>query len=689
MSNYKDFVIVLVTHESYRTIGLALQDLKELNPKKIIVADANSEVFFRARAKEILQDIKIVESPFKKDKHTALLNALMYSLKVKTKYIVTIDADNYPSKKEIKDLMDSIKENDYILLSLQRKYLTRKEYIQKEFTKAKDNLLYKVHNRDPYTPTRVFKKSIAKKILDSKTPKQYAKNIVKIMEENKECSGFISYEKEKKKKKMVVEKKEKKKGIFLKKINKYEETHREEKETREIAEKETKKTRKIRERGLEIQKKVVEIKERIKVKVDLKKIKEGIKENTFKAKEKTVSFFKKTKSFLKTIPHSLKEILAIPNVKELKRKEQNLFVLSILLPLLLAYGVLHLYANPLGYWEKFEVEDREVQKTMNDFFSKSNVMYLDGITEVTVSPRTDRADVMAHVKIEGDENLYILEENIDKDEIKERMWSFEKKLEEEKEYHYLDEYEVKGNSRYISFKLEAEDDWHREIEKPELVLKYGQIQLIRHQDVFELRRTHYSPVVERVFQDIDKNEKTQNIVAVFKQPDKERDIRGFLSLYVNEKMSMQPLTNQIQNTNNNIDWEWNEYFKKDISQEYISLKQEEQIPQKEVENLDDDSCIKKSKEKKYTHTCKLADEFERMYDENERYVGSKQAIYQKEMFGNFNGEVKKISVGYDYPFEKKQEITKHYSRTPISIKIFGEMSEIKKLEITLYKESLW
>ncbi len=620
MSIYKDFVIIATTFENYRTIGPLLEDLEDLNPKKIVIADANSEDFFKVRIREISKNAKIIESPFKKDKHNALLNALIFSKKIKAEYILTIDGDNYESKKEIKEMMDLIKKHKYILISKERKNLKRGNLIKKEISKLTNRIFYKIENKDPYTPTRVFKRNLIPKILESKNSKQFAKKISTIMKENKKKTGFVIYTQNTK----------------------------------------TKNTAK---------------------KIDFKKIKEKLLQ--------LKTLFKNSILSLQKTPSFMKKLFAIPNMKELGQKQQGLFIFSMLLPLVFTYAILHLYANPLGYWEKFEMGDQEIQKTMNNFFTKSNTTYLDGTTQVTISPRRDVADVTVEISIQGDENLYIIPSRIEKEDIKERMWSLEKEFEENKNHIYLDEYEVRENERYLTFKLEIKDNWEKEIEKPQIVLKYKGLQLIRHQDVFEWRRTHQNSIAERVFEDIQKDQDVQTIVGIYKQPNRERDIRGFLSLYVNEKISVEPLKNQIQNTNN-ISWIWSEEFKKDIEQEYISLKKDYvDIENEENKEIPQDSCIQKSKDKNYTPTCKILDEFERNYDENNRYVGSTQVFYKKEIFDNFNGKVKTISVGYDYPFEKKQNITTFQSRTPVSTTLFGEMSEVENMEVILRKDTLW
>ena len=629
MCLYKNFTILITTHNNYKTIGALLANIGSLDPEEILIVDRGSDLNFRQILKSFQRNntrIKILEYPDKKNKYKALEQGFEKYLKKDNKYLLTIDAKSNYSRKEIQDVMDVMFKKNFAILTRVRK-TSKRINLRNPYYMLTMYLMYGIFNKDPESDLAAYRRDSAKKLLDLKNYSEFVFKRNQEMYKNRDDSGFICY---------------------------------------------------------------------------------GVQ----KSKEK--------------VSETLKNIFSVPNMYELRRDQQPTFIVSFLLPLLLIYAFLHLYAMPFGYAETFEKDDSAVSISRDNFYTIAGQEVLDGVTEVTVAPVINKADVWADIEVKGDDNLFIIPNEIDDEDIID-VWEYQRSFEEDFDYKLLDDYNVRDTKSftfpgqentdidYLAFKLDLNIDLEEEIEKPQMIMKYEGLELIRHEDKLELRLKEKHNSTHRVFYDIPEIQRdSMEIIAVHKKANEQRDTQGYLALYANLEIANRPAIEvtpitQPPISNRDINTKWNDFFKGDVSQDHISLKQSK--VQTEIEwkssrtheniqnyyldtykqNREDvDVDIENSCKNDLTKdVCRLGGQFNRIYENDNEYVGREQVFYDKEFFNSFNGEINEIKVGYQNPFREKKSVSNFYSRTPFTAQIFGERASLEELYIRLRKDSVW
>ncbi len=411
-----------------------------------------------------------------------------------------------------------------------------------------------------------------------------------------------------------------------------------------------------------------------------------------------------------------KDFYEIPKFKKLDNVGKAIYIFSFLIPALIVYTFLHLYFLPFGLNKDYTLENREVQFTNTDFFytiEKKEV--LDGVTEVKIEPTIPKRNVVATVSVTG-ENAYIIPLRITQDDISFNP-EYTKEFEKNKEYIYLNDYNVKDED-IVVFKIDYEID-AEEQECSEILLKYKNMRIIQNEGSIEMRLDKRIEGRIETFQSffyLGEEEKQQPITlyAVYKKPNQ---TNGFLEIFANNKLNgrtIVPSQNKVTDdkiAEIELETIWNEELTKDLSQEFISLKQEEytqnllkDVPEN-LKNVIDlnlyyeklfkpENNFEEIQEEELEETeeeCEDVIKTEKsifVYDQenpNKRY----QVFYKKDFFKNFSGNIQSISVGYGYPIEQKKELKTLFPNTPIYIKIVGENSEIENIDVNLFREPVW
>jgi hypothetical protein len=430
----------------------------------------------------------------------------------------------------------------------------------------------------------------------------------------------------------------------------------------------------------------------------------------------------------------LKDFYKIPKFKELDRVGKVLFVFAFLLPLTIVYIFLHFYFWPFGLNVNYDLDSKEVEFTNRDFFyTIDGERVLDGIAEIKLRTTIPKRNLKTNISVEG-ENLYLIPE-VFKDHDINFTPDFSREFGEDFDYILLDEYEVKEED-LIVFKIDYELDIYRDI-KDEILLKYKNLKIIQRNNSVELMVNEILGGEFKTFQtqiglgfeipEEKEEERIENVTmyAIYKKPS---DTNGFIELFANNRISERVVIPSDEKKYDDmfeifeIKTVWNEELEKDLSQQYVSLKQEDytvsllrDIPEdlrdivnwdlyyeklfkpkefeeeeKMTKELENQECNENEESvyeevKDYEETKPLGNGFFR-YDENfnERF----HIFYKKEFFNSFEDKVNKISIGYEYPISFKKEFST-LKNTPMKFTIVGEDSKIENIKINIRRESLW
>lgn len=713
MFENKDFTILIPCYKDLDTLRLLLAEIDFLNPSEVVVIDCNSKENLREVTKNY-DNVTLLNYPKKNAKHKALEVGFSYCMNLDTKYILTIDAKKYHSIKEIIDIMALMNTGKYSLISGNKKILSFKDRVKLFFPKILIALLTDIHNKDVFSDLRAYKKGTLRRMMYSRSSFHLSLKVSRDIKEKKGKAGFLSYGQDIQEKKVFAKKKRFR--FFLKFLFRF---------TKEWF---FKFTGVLKRFFLFL---------KIFVKKFLKNLAKKTKYYYLVFLVKCASFFLKRASSLdnqekefeleklKKRLEDLKRIYGVPDVKKLNQKQQAFYLFSILFPLLMVYSVLHLYALPFGYYEEFGMDDLTISQDY--FYTIDGVEVLDGIAEVTVNPRINRANVFADIKIEGDDDLYIIPEKIEEGDLKDDVWDKEWVFEEDFDYLLLDDYEVKKDSDYLTFKIEIELDKNEKIEHPQVIMKYQGLMLIRHQDVIEWRKMEVSSRVHRMFYHLqdDDFKKPISVLLINKSIDASRNSHGVYFFYVNNKLIEAPVNNYQKKRIDGNEmtetvpiihyWGWNKEFLTDVSQKYISIKQEEYTnnlikemnshkPNREKLEIyykktfkdpnpdigfrfgEESTCNYYDLNNIYNQTCQLLEKRTFKYkDKNEQILEeSQQSYYVKAFLNNFDGRVNQLSIKYTNPFKKSTRLTNFYNNTNSKIKIAGENSRLNKLGYMLH-----
>ena len=413
-----------------------------------------------------------------------------------------------------------------------------------------------------------------------------------------------------------------------------------------------------------------------------------------------------------------KDFYEIPNFKKLDKVGKTIFVFSFVLPILIVYTFLHLYFWPFGLERTYELNDRG--------FSFSNTTYLytideeellDGIAEVKLETRIPKRNLRTRISVEG-ENIYLIPEAFGEDDINFTP-NFTRNFQEDFDYILLSEYQVKDEDILV-FKIDYELDIYRDIEN-ELLLKYKNLRIIQRQNSVELRVDEILGEEFKTFEtnlgldfeipeeeeEEEREERIENIeiYAIYKKP---TDTNGFIELFLNNRISRRTVIPSDEKIYDDmfedfgIETIWNDELIKDITQEFISLKQEEytvnllnNVPENlrnvidlnlYYEKLFKPEGFEEEGDSEYEGDQIISEHYFR-YDES-YYNRRFHVFYDKEFFNFFEGDINRVSVGYEYPISLKKEFGT-LRNTPMFFRIVGENSNVENIIINIQREPVW
>lgn len=423
----------------------------------------------------------------------------------------------------------------------------------------------------------------------------------------------------------------------------------------------------------------------------------------------------------------LKDIYSIPKYSELDGVGKIIFALSFVLPLGIIYTFLHLYFLPFGLDRTHSIEDREVGFVNEDFFyTIDDKELLDGRVDIQVDSRFPIRYPFVTASVEG-ENAYIRQHHISNNDIVFES-SFEKKFDEDFEYKLVEDYVVNDEEEILVFKVEYDIDWETQGNN-ELLLKHKNLRIIQNSDnvvlrVDEIKNGEFETYTADFSFYSEDHEEPITLYAIYKKPN---ETNGFIEIITKNRSSNRTiLPTQREDDEKEKDEEiyevetiWNSELERDISQKFISLKQEqytkelrEEIPLefRDLVNInsyyekkykpeefdieegevaeEDEEEIKMEMELENGESVSLVGDGYFRYEEDNDDIRY-QVFYKKDFFNDFQGEITKISVGYNYPVKQKKELSVLFEETPFTITVFGKNSKIENLKINLYREPVW
>ena len=439
-----------------------------------------------------------------------------------------------------------------------------------------------------------------------------------------------------------------------------------------------------------------------------------------------------------------KEIYSIPKFKKLNKEQKVIFVLSFVIPILIIYLFLHFYFLPFGYDAEFDLDSPELTIEENSYFYQkhedSDKEVLDGRVNFQVETGVPKRNVHANISVEG-EDIYLTPFDISDNDISFNS-EFSKEFEEDFDYKLLDEYNI-DDEKYLTFKIEYTPEFEEieeiideeileEIdEEPQVLLSYKNILILQYSDRVEMRsleKRNESIEVYSTGNSIEgKDYEKITLYAIYKKP---REANGFLEIISNKNLSTRTIIPTNERLQEDFDSEkeivWNEQLKEDISQEYISLKQEQythqlihNVPEVYRDRLDPQKYYEELYLPYEQIDYQELEETERVLDRQERerieksladrdillheaekygqvYIETdededkkEQVYYDKDFYDSFEGTIEKLSVGYEYPLEKRKEITELFPQTPFTFRVVGENSKIEDISVNLQREAIW
>jgi glycosyltransferase involved in cell wall biosynthesis len=197
MSKYKDFTILVPCYNEEETIGSVLVQMLSLNPKHIVVVDDGST----DRSAEIIKYLQgfgkiiLVQHTKNVGVGSALKSGFRYCLNLKTKYVVTVDADNQHSKKDTKKVMDEILKKDLLTVAGVRKFhknIPMKKKFSNFMAKTAFVLLYGINTPDPLCGLRAYSKDLLPELLTLENGYDWAVSVNKLMRSYKKESAYVS-----------------------------------------------------------------------------------------------------------------------------------------------------------------------------------------------------------------------------------------------------------------------------------------------------------------------------------------------------------------------------------------------------------------------------------------------------------------------------------------------------------------
>jgi len=429
----------------------------------------------------------------------------------------------------------------------------------------------------------------------------------------------------------------------------------------------------------------------------------------------------------------LKEIYSIPKFKKLNKEQKVIYVLSFVIPVLIIYFFFHFYFLPFGYNAEFNLDSPEL--TIEDdsyLYAKnedSDKEVLDGRAIFEVNTRIPRRNVHTNISVQ-EEDVYLIPYDISDEDISFNS-EFSKEFEEDFDYKLLDEYDVE-DEEYLTFKVEYTPEFKEEgemVEEPQVLLSYNNILILQHNNRIKMKaleKDNGSIETYTTGQTL-QEEDDVTLYAIYKSPG---ETNGFIEIIANESLSIRTIIPTPERTDEDFNSEkeivWDEQLKEDISQEYISLKQEQYThqlihnvpevyrdrldPQKyyeelylpyeqiDYQELEETEKVLERQERERIE--KSLEDREILLDEAEKYGQvyietdededkKEQVYYDKDFYDSFEGTIEKLSVGYEYPLEKRKEITELFPQTPFTFRVVGENSKIEDISVNLQREAIW
>ncbi len=416
----------------------------------------------------------------------------------------------------------------------------------------------------------------------------------------------------------------------------------------------------------------------------------------------------------------LSNIYSVPKFKQLDKTGKAIFFLSFLIPIIIVYVPIHLYFLPFGLNKNYNLDSKEVSFLNKEFFYEvEGEELLDGTATIQIQPHTPKRTLMTYIEAEG-ENVFIQRYIILDEEI-----IFEPTYEQEFEdfdYLLLNNYEVEEKD-YIVFKIDYELDPKKEYHN-EIILKYKNLSIIQNTNSVELRVIEKTPnslntykTSLQVLPTEDEKDNEVTIYAIYKKPNKSN---GFLEILADNHLSGRTIIpSEERNEILGTEIIWHPDVESDISQKYISLKDEEYTRnlflqnekelneilqlEKEIANLNSITFSQEGEVKNFAQrkTARLKEQIENLQtkiniqemlaEEEFHSLDDKkvQNFYKKEFVKTFDEKIHKLSIGYEYPIIQKKDFFEIYPETPFSVTIVGENSKIEKIKINLFRKPLW
>ena len=197
MSKYKDFTILIPCYNEEETIGSVLVQMLSLNPKHIVVVDDGST----DRSVEIIKYLQgfgkiiLVQHTKNVGVGSALKTGFRYCFDLKTKYVVTVDADNQHSKKDTKKVMNKIMKKNYLTVAGVRQF-HRDIPIKKKFSNFMARLafmlLYGINTTDPLCGLRAYRRDFLPELLTLENGYDWAVGVNKLMRRYGKESAYVS-----------------------------------------------------------------------------------------------------------------------------------------------------------------------------------------------------------------------------------------------------------------------------------------------------------------------------------------------------------------------------------------------------------------------------------------------------------------------------------------------------------------
>jgi hypothetical protein len=413
------------------------------------------------------------------------------------------------------------------------------------------------------------------------------------------------------------------------------------------------------------------------------------------------------------------KLYPLKEYKKLKKENPLGFYLTILIPLLLLFTFLYLYFYPFGYSKEFVFNNEDILETTrgNIYFSNLEDKQ-DGLTYITFDPKLPVRNPHIRLSVKGDD-IHVLPIKESMSEVND-IWKYtteeftketldENTKDTELEYReftygYIDDYTPEDLGMYTIYmryipKVEIDEN----ITYPEdqvfypkdqqLLFKYKNMRIIQNAFSLELRVDEVydgNLYTYQVYTFLPENflNNEHELVAVYKKPNRENN--GYIELFLNGVRSERRVVSSPYNLF--FDYDDLKQYEEEIKSEVLNdLNQDVITVGQEIYRVNMDREIPKD----IRSIVHIKNYYEELFksDLPEKYIGDMYipltVYYDKPFYNYFEGSVNELRMGYEYPFEKRKELTELYSITPIGLPIAGERENIEEVKLEISRDPVW